>query len=208
MEVGLSGRAKKELRSEMKKIASSLDRRWMKAASAEACQFLTRVVDQELGEHYEHLLAWTSFFPGEIDLSHFISQQLEKRFVYLPRVQPDGSMTFISIDKDWVTSVEEGFYGIPEPSDQSGKTYELSSAGETVVIVPGLAFDREGNRLGRGKGVYDRFLGRNQMHEAMNVGVCWELQLVNKVPADSHDVRMDWICHERGYFEIKGGEVR
>ena len=74
----MGNRAKKELRLEMKRIVSSLDKRWLKAASFEICQRLSALLDNELGPGIRHVLAWTSFFPGEADLSAFIGEQLEK----------------------------------------------------------------------------------------------------------------------------------
>lgn len=194
---------KAQMRREMKVIVSSLDRRWLKAASSELCQHLTDLIDTEIGSRIRHILAWTTFFPGEADLSPFISDQLERRLVYLPRVSPDGSMTFLSIDRDWLTSVESGAFGIPEPISSSAEHYDPSTAGETVVVVPGLAFDAQGNRLGRGKGAYDTFFARPNMYQAVKVGVCWSLQLVPSVPSESHDAQMDFICHERGYIRVE-----
>lgn len=184
----------------MKRIVSSLDKRWIKAASGELCEQLVTLLDREVSSEIRHVLAWTSFFPGEADLSIFISEQLERRRVYLPRVLADGSMTFLSINRDWLTNVESGPLGIPEPSQGSGDLYDPSDAPETVVIVPGLAFDAAGNRLGRGKGAYDGFLRKPHISEALKVGVCWMLQMVNAVPCESHDVAMDFVCHERAYL--------
>jgi len=111
-------------------------------------------------------------------------------------------MRFISIERDWRTTAEVGAFGIPEPRDDAARLFEPGMAGRTAVIVPGLAFDARGGRLGRGGGYYDRFLGRASMQRAIKIGVCWELQLIEAVPTESHDVVMDWVCHERGYGPV------
>ena len=65
-----------------------------------------------------------------------------------------------------------------------------------VVIVPGLAFDRAGHRLGRGRGLYDRAL--TLMPQALRLAVCLDAQLVDAVPVEAHDVRMQAIATPGG----------
>ncbi len=195
----MGGKRRKELRGEMKRILARLDRRWLVAASHELSNHLCTLIDNEISDDIEHILAWVSFFPGEVDLTSFINQQLDRRKIYLPRTLPDKSMSFVSIGKDWLTSMQSGAFGIPEPGTASGETYDLQWARQTVVITPGLAFDKEGGRLGRGSGYYDRFFSRGPMMESVKIGICWSLQMVDLVPTESHDTLMDWVCHERGY---------
>ncbi len=189
---------KKELRKEMKVVLASLDERWVKAASAEVAGQLTRLLDSQIRRRVSHILAWTSFFPGEVDLSPFIFEQVEKRDIYLPRCLEDKSMTFISIGREWLNDSEVGPGGMPQPKDSAGTYYDLRNAEETIVLVPGVAFDHEGNRLGRGQGYYDRFLGQGAMKKCITVGVGWKFQMVDGVPSEAHDISMDWICHEQG----------
>lgn len=66
------------------------------------------------------------------------------------------------------------------------------------ALVPGLAFDRNGGRLGRGRGYYDRFL---QNWNGIKVGVCWSHSLVSEVPMEEHDVKMDWIATEDEFIQ-------
>ena len=195
---------KAPIRADMEKILSSLDERWVSAASRELNLHFDRLLNSEVGKGIHCILAWTRFFPGEVDLSSFIVSQLEKREVFLPRSLPDRSMSFISIGKNWQLEVESGVYGIPEPKDSTGSLYKMERAKETLVIVPGIAFDKAGNRLGRGKGYYDRFLGNEAMSAALKIGVCWSLQLVEAVPTSEQDIPMEWICTEEG--ALRAGE--
>ena len=197
----MKSKKRNELRREMRKIVANLDPRWMKAASNELCSHLCSWIDHDLDREIRRVLAWTSFFPGEVDLSPFIQQQLLKREVYLPRSLPDRTMTFLSIGSDWSDQVEQGFMGIPEPNNSSGSLFVPESLEDCLIVVPGLAFDKSGNRIGRGKGYYDRFLGTSSMDQATKVGVCWKLQLVDHVPTHEHDVRMNWLCHEEGMVD-------
>ena len=194
---------KSELRNEMIKILTALDDRWLGAASRELSNNLETLITTKLDAPIECVLAWTKFFPGEADLSSFIVSQIDHREVYLPRSLPNRSMNFIAIGKDWHLEAETGLYGILEPKDQAGMNYDICRAANSVVLVPGIAFDREGNRLGRGKGYYDTFLSLPGMSECTKIGICWSLQVTDKVPVKDNDVPMDWICHEDGIIEIK-----
>src|SRR5262249_5414922 len=111
---------KSELRSEMRRVLANLDRRWLQAASRELCRNLTQLLARDAGRPIEHLLAWVNFFPGEVDLSPFINEQLEKREIYLPQIRENG-MHFISIGRDWGGMLSQNTYGIPEPSDTGGR---------------------------------------------------------------------------------------
>lgn len=188
------------MRLEMKKVVANLDKRWIQAASIEVCDYLNRLVAKEGGSRIQHILAWVKHFPGEVDLSRFVGDQLGSKRVYLPRVLANREMQFLSIGTGWTDEMEVGFGGIPTPKDQSGELFDVSYASSTAVIVPGLAFDNRGVRLGRGSGYYDRFLSEPAMSEALTIGVCWSLQLVNCVNQEDHDVPVQWLCHERGYL--------
>ncbi len=195
---------RQNIRKDMRRILSNLDASWISKASSRLCSNLSEVIETKLDRKVRRLLVWTSFFPGEVDLSRFISEQLEGRHVYLPRSLPDCTMTYISLGSNWSDSMQAGYKGILEPEDDSGDIYRPENgvdgdSSDTVVVVPGLAFDALGNRLGRGKGYYDRFLGRSDMKHALAIGVSWKLQLVERIPVESHDIPMKWLCHEDGY---------
>lgn len=188
---------KQELRNEIRRVLINLDARWIRAASAELCIHLNAFLKEHTA--FEHVLAWVPSFPGEADLSSFIAAQLiSDRTVYLPRVVEGRGMEFISIEEDWATKLEPGYAGIPEPAMGFGSEYDDTWAESTLVIAPGLAFDEVGGRLGRGQGHYDRFLSRVTNAGATTIGACWTVQFANRVPMDESDVKMDFVCHERG----------
>jgi len=196
----MSKKAKAELRQDMRRVLASLDRRWVQAASGEISDNLRKLLIKEIDQEISHILVWSAHFPGEIDLSPFITGELEEREVYLPRALPDRTMTFVSIDTDWSSNFEAGWKGLPQPVEKSGRLYSPDWGPSTLVLVPGLAYDAQGGRIGRGGGYYDRFLADPRMHEAVVVGVGWSLQLVPAIAYEAHDIAMDWICHEREYF--------
>jgi len=193
--------SRKSIRKEMKVIISNLDERWVKSASKKLCLHLSEFLEEKYKNKIKKILTWTRFFPGEVDLSWFIGDCLGSYEIYLPRASEDFSMTFISIAEDWLENIEAGYLGIPEPTQQSGNIYETSESDDTLVIVPGLAFSKNGNRLGRGKGYYDRFLGKSELKGCVKIGVCWQIQILPHVPTYSHDVDMDYVCHEQGFLK-------
>jgi 5-formyltetrahydrofolate cyclo-ligase len=117
--------------------------------------------------------------------------------LYYPRVTGKGTVAFYSHrDGDgW----ETGPYGIPEPSIPAGA--EPRQSGWDIVVVPGLAFDRRGNRLGHGFGYYDRFLG-GLPEGVPRVGLAWAGQLVSDVPVDAWDVPVHALVTEEGVIRV------
>ena len=90
-----------------------------------------------------------------------------------------------------------GTWGIPEPPPARRDDPERRIVPEALdfVVVPGLAFDARGRRLGHGKGYYDRLLPRTR---AVRAGLCFDAQVFPEVPAGPRDALMDWLVTERG----------
>jgi len=97
---------------------------------------------------------------------------------------------------DSKTKLESGAFSISEPV---GARMALVSDIDTIV-VPGIAFSYFGERVGFGKGFYDRFLACT---DAIKVGFCYDFQLCNSIGADKHDIAMDYIVSECGIFNCK-----
>ena len=111
--------------------------------------------------------------------------------VYYPCVIGPGEIAFFPYHEGdpWV----EGAYGIPEPVRLSG--FPPKQDGFDFILVPGLAFDRAGRRLGKGLGYYDRFLGR-MSGSTLFIGFAYSEQIVDEVPVDEWDARMHMIVTE------------
>ena len=107
--------------------------------------------------------------------------------VVLPRVEGDV-MNFYCYEKE---SMAIGSFGINEPQDSLPVApYEIDA-----VVVPGLAFTKNGARMGRGKGYYDKYLSQNDF-SALKIGVCYKEQLVDEIPVEKHDVMMDVVIYK------------
>ena len=107
-----------------------------------------------------------------------------KRIV-VPRVEGDA-MRFYRYDPQ---TLRPGAFGIAEPGPEA---QACDPSEIDLVIVPGTAFTAAGARCGRGRGYYDKYLSRPDVH-AVKVGVCFAHQLVGELPAEPHDVAMDYL---------------
>lgn len=91
------------------------------------------------------------------------------------------------------TQFRKGGFSVLEPVDA-----EIADMSRTdVILVPGVAFDRTGGRIGFGKGCYDRLL---RTSSAMLIGLCYEFQICDSIPTEEHDVKMHYLLTENGCF--------
>lgn len=98
---------------------------------------------------------------------------------------------------DSLSCLKSGAYGILEPETE---VPALPDAPD-LILVPGVAFDRHGGRLGFGVGYYDRFLASCR---AVKVGLCYDFQLIDRIPCDTHDIPMDYILTEKECLNCGG----
>ena len=105
--------------------------------------------------------------------------------------------------KDLTKDIEIGILEIPQPKNKACSSF--SSVNIDVVIVPGIVFDRKGNRLGFGGGFYDRFLVKLSEKTKL-IALAFELQLVDKVPSQPHDIAVDYLVSERGAINCRNRE--
>ena len=128
-----------------------------------------------------------SALPDEVQTLSLMNELAgQGKTVLLPKVVDDTNMELRRYDGTSDLSV--GAYGIMEPS---GELFtDISDI--DVAIIPGMAFDSEGHRLGRGKGYYDRFLSQ-LTPKTLKIGLCFPWQQVDNVPTDQNDIAMDCV---------------
>ena len=137
-----------------------------------------------------HAILLYASLADEVNTHELINTLLQQgKTLLLPVVVDDHTMKICRYTHD--TNVGHGSFGIMEPQAEAFTDYEQID----LILVPGMAFDRHGHRLGRGKGYYDRFL--SQAKDCYKIGVCFPFQLVDEVPTDEHDVRMDEIITQK-----------
>ena len=122
----------------------------------------------------------------EVQTFDFIRKWNPEKKFYLPVIEKD-EIVFRKCTSN--TCFQQSSFGIMEPIGDNYTDYKKVD----LIIVPGVAFDRKMNRLGRGKAYYDRFLPKLK---APKLGICFEFQLFDEIPADKDDVKMDYIVSE------------
>lgn len=136
--------------------------------------------------------------------------KLGKR-VAVPRVTDEGKMDFFYIESP--AELSPGYYGILEPAQDVGRLalpksisksgmHPNSAIGESqaLVLLPGAAFDKKGNRIGYGKGFYDRYLHR--FPKCRRIGLAYSIQCVEEIPAEPLDTGVEAVITEKGNYMI------
>ena len=135
------------------------------------------------------VIALYNSLPNEVDISYLIDKSLNNKIVLLPRVYND-KMEFIVINKD--TKYIKSSFNVLEPI---GNIYHGNI---DLVIVPGVSFDKKLNRLGYGKGYYDKYLKNINCYK---VGICFSNQIISKLPCMKHDIKMDMVITEKEVYK-------
>ncbi len=179
---------KRQLRQKIKQLKQALSPEQRAELSGKICAAIASLpgFDETSRIMLYHAL------PDEVDTSPMLTAWHERKQFYLPVVR--GNDLIVSPYSP--QSIKQGAFGIWEPSD----IQETDPASMEWIIVPGVAFDRRANRLGRGKGFYDRLLA--QTH-ALKIGIGYDLQLLDEIPCEPHDIKMDMIVTENNIIYKK-----
>lgn len=174
-------KTKQFIRQSIRTIKASYSRAELEALSVSLLQ--------QLEQHPAFVEACTVLLyhslPDEVDTHGFIDRWCGQKEIILPTVVGDDLELHRYTGPDCLTL---GSYGILEPSGELFTDFDRI----TLAVIPGMAFDQRGNRLGRGKGYYDRLLPR--LASAYKLGLCFPFQLLDEeIPHESHDCQMDEV---------------
>lgn len=166
---------KKELRLHIKTLKKQHSKDELKRQS--------ELILEKLENHKSFIEAKTvmlySSLPDEVQTHDFLAKWRNEKKIILPTVVGNDIIP-VELTKD--TDFAIGDFNILEPQNEAYTgTYDL-------IVVPGVAFDKNGNRLGRGKGYYDRFLCKHL--EVKRIGICFDFQFVDEVPTEDNDIKM------------------
>jgi 5-formyltetrahydrofolate cyclo-ligase len=175
--------AKRRLRETTEAALARLDPAGKPLASAQACHRMAETAEWKTARA---ILGFAPM-PGELDIWPLMLEALARGAqVALPRFDR-STRTYTVCQIRTAEDVVPGYYGIREPGAHCpvSETKLLD-----LILVPGVAFDLQGRRLGRGKGFYDRLL---KTWSGVTCGVGFDEQIVAEVPVEAHDVHLDCI---------------
>ena len=172
---------KNQLRSEIRRRKRAMTEEQILSASDRLCRlFLASDSYREASAIYGYLP-----YNQEVRILPILRQALlDGKRVAVPKVCGE-EMRFIWMED--LSKVEKGFSGIPEPV-ADGPVADDPTA---LVLMPGLAFDEEGHRMGYGGGFYDKFLALEPGHPTL--ALCYAFQMVPRVPAEEYDIPVDRV---------------
>lgn len=181
---------KRELRRTCRQVRKELGEEARQQASLAIC---ARIAAWSVFQQSSTILVYMPIV-GEVDLTPLLGREPRKRWI-LPRIIPEeaGCMVFHPYEPGRLVHHP---FGMEEPSPD----LPIVPAGEVqLALVPGLAYDRAGRRLGYGGGYFDRFL---RGFTGVSLGVTFRLLLLDRLPCAEHDVTVHWIVTEEGVMEV------
>lgn len=183
-------RRKNKIRRELAEKRMRLSKEEQMNASERLCE---RLIQNPLIWDAEILLLYHAKVP-EVSLEtlfHWARKQ--HKITAFPRVE-GRYLHFYEVDT--LLQLEQGGFGILEPSRECRRI----APKRAICLVPGLGFDKKGNRIGYGKGYYDRYLANAP--ELTKIGIAYEVQLTEALPTDENDIKMDGIVMPSAEFFI------
>ncbi len=181
--------SKKDLRTHLKANLAALSADEIHKRSQQACDLL---VAQPEFERSEIVMVFLSL-PAEINTTPLVLRAWQEgKRILAPRVSWEQRRMMPVEIRSLTEDIEDTQWNLRQPVQ--GDPVPLSMI--DLVAVPGLGFDRAGNRLGRGRGFYDRFLAHSEF-AGSTCAVAFEEQVVEAIPADAHDIRVDMLITDQ-----------
>lgn len=201
---------KKQLRLLIKNCISTVSEENRDSQSIAACK---RFLSSDIYKNAKYVLSYMAMCSENDPL--LISQKTlaDSKTLALPRTVPHTSiMHFYTMTNalPLEQQLEVGVWGIREPFADEKNIFTLhEDEGACVVVVPGVAFTKEGCRLGHGRGYYDRYLSSLKSDclqkniQLVFIGMCLEEQVTKKIPVDENDILMDYLLTAGSFSACK-----
>ena len=167
---------KKELRKEILYLRDNLEDRYNKSMIIK-----NKIMDLDIYKKSKVIAIYSSM-KSEVDTKELIKDSLLiGKKVVLPKIVSKNKMIFILINEN--TIYEKNSFGVLEPVGEEYQDIDL-------MILPGVAFDKNNNRLGYGRGYYDKYLKDKDIYK---IGICYKEQIVKELPIEDFDIKMDLV---------------
>lgn len=182
---------KKQLRDEIKKRRSELPVNSRTKMSQQIHQFLHEIDEFNQAKS---LFCYISYL-SEVETQALISDFLERKLALaVPKIMGKTEMRAVSLDN--LSDLEPDEMGILTP-----KSSQAASDPFDIAITPGLGFTERGERLGYGRGYYDRWFSRNKVKT--KIGIAFEIQIVDKLPLEKTDMPLDILVTEERIIDLR-----
>lgn len=179
---------KNDIRRKVKARKSLLNDEERLSAAQRVFDMLERTADFMIADR---ILMYHSL-PDELSTREFIAKWCGRKHFYLPRVN-GVNLEILPYDEQHLAL---GSFHIEEPTGSDTSCVDDME----MIVVPAVAYDRQGNRVGRGKGYYDRLLAGSR---ARKIGVAYDFQLVDDIDSEPHDVKVDVVITDKVMVKIK-----
>lgn len=176
---------KKRIRKEVLALRDALTLQQQRRAS---CLITERLLGHQWFYRSESLLCYADY-GSELSTRELLEEALRLgKKVYVPRVLEERRMDFFRIDS--LEELRPGFHGIPEPPGDGGVYGGEPQERETaLMLMPGVAYDPYGSRLGYGGGYYDRYLAAHPRFQTRSIAIGHSCQLVERLPVEETDCK-------------------
>lgn len=179
---------KKAIRDKIKQKRAALS---LEEQQAKSHQIFCALTSHPLYKSAEDIYCYVSF-DGEVDTKNLVESSLKMgKKVAVPKILVNNVMEFYYINS--TRELTEGHYGILEP-----RPVNKAPGICALVVMPGVAFDKSGGRIGYGKGYYDAYL---KHHPSLRrIALAFEFQCMESLPREEHDVAPEFLVTEKGIY--------
>jgi 5-formyltetrahydrofolate cyclo-ligase len=181
---------KKDIRRKYRVLRDQMGQDTVNVLSEQICD---RLLHSSL---YAQATCIFAYYPlgNEVDIRQVVTQAWKDgKQVAFPKVFGDEMRYFLIED---FSKLHPGSFGVMEPEETNPVNWE-----DALVLTPGVAFDRSGNRMGFGKGYYDRYFAQHR--GCKMVGVAYELQMAEELPTQEHDIVLPFLVTEEKLWETR-----
>ena len=175
---------KNELRKKFLKERDSLSDKYKIMSSNKIFKLLEK---NSLFKQAESIFIYIGF-GSEIETESFIKKNLTSKIIYVPKIV-NGDMKLVNITS-W-NNLKPGHFNVLEPESDDYYTGSID-----LVITPSIVFNKQGYRLGYGKGYYDKYFSQNNYK--ISIGLSYDQLLQDNIPTEEHDQKVDFIITEKG----------
>lgn len=169
-------------KKELRQIIRSRKKAFSQEELAEKSVLILKKLEGHLlFQNAQNVMLYASL-PDEVQTMDFIKKWQSRKKIILPTIVGDD---IVPVELTTESNMKIGDFNILEPENQP------YNEDIDIIVIPGMAFDKAGHRLGRGKGFYDRFLAKHPTTKT--IGLCFDFQIMENIPIEAHDKPVDEV---------------